>query len=238
MKTIDSQLQRTFVEATDEVVPPAPWLETEVINVLRQPSRVRRSRRDGGSAIGEFRPGVRLTASLAALLIALGGVAVLLMSARNHTAPQPGSKPTTVQIPSPSPRDTFIPSPAVRAPNWPAGQVVPAQMAGSWLAQINSQEIDLGGYTYQILDPSRCRPDTGTAWICRSGNVVVNGQAIYFMTDVCNPPSGNAYFGPFGYEKYSYWLAGDSLTLVKTTDTGLRDCGLRLDGTYQRIAAS
>jgi hypothetical protein len=237
MKTIDSQLRRMFVEATDEVIPPAPWLETEVIEVLRRPGRVRRSPRDTGEILA-FRLGLRLGAGLAALLIALTAVTVLLVSSRIHTSTEPGSGSTTVQVPSPSPNATFVPSPAARASNWPPGQVVPAQLAGSWRAQINSRQIDLGGYSFQLLDPSRCRPDTGTAWICSSGNVVVNGQAIYFITGSCYPPAGPSYGDHFGYEKYAYSLTGNYLVLTRATaDTSLPDCGLRLDGTYQRLAS-
>jgi hypothetical protein len=125
----------------------------------------------------------------------------------------------------------------VRASNWPPGQVVPAQLAGSWRAQINSRQIDLGGYSFQLLDPSRCRPDIATAWICSSGNVVVNGSTIYFITDSCYPPAGSAYGDRFGYEKYAYSLSGNYLILTRATNTGVPDCGLRLDGTYQRLAA-
>jgi hypothetical protein len=114
--------------------------------------------------------------------------------------------------------------------------VVPAQLAGSWRAQINSRQIDLGGYSFQLLDPSRCRPDTGTSWICSSGNVVVRGQAIYFITDSCYPPAGPSYADRFGYETYAYSLTGNYLTLTRTTEAGLPDCGFRLDGTYQRLA--
>jgi hypothetical protein len=236
MKTMDSQLQRMFVEATDEVVPPAPWLETEVVEVLRRPGRVRRSPRDGGEILA-FRLGLRLGAGLASLLIAATAVTVLLVSARIHTSTEPGSGSTALHVPSPSPSATFIPSPAVRASNWPPGQLVPPQLAGSWRAQINSRQIDLGGYSFQILDPSRCRPDTGTAWICNSGNVVVNGQTIYFISDSCYPPAGSAYGDRFGYEKYTYSLFGNYLILTRATNTGVPDCGLRLDGTYQKLAA-
>lgn len=235
MKTMDSQLERMFVEATDEVVPPAPWLETEVIEVLRRPGRGRRSPRGGGEILA-FRLGLRLGAGLASLLIAVTAVTVLLVSARIYTSTEPGSGSTTVQVPSPSPSATFIPSPAVRASNWPPGQVVPTQLAGSWRAQINGRQVDLGGYSFQILDPSRCRPDIGTAWICSSGNVVVNGQTIYFISDSCYPPAGNAFGDRFGYEKYAYSLFGNYLILTRATNTGLQDCGLRLDGTYQRLA--
>jgi hypothetical protein len=235
MKTMDSQLRRMFVEATDEVVPPAPWLEAEVIEVLRRPGRARRSPRDGGEILA-FRLGLRLGAGLASLLIAVTAVTVLLVSARIHTLTEPGSGSTTVQVPSPSPSATFTPSPAVRASNWPLGQFVPAQLAGSWRAQINSRQIDLGGYSFQVLDPSRCRPDTGTAWICSFGNVVVDGQTIYFITDSCYPPAGPLYADRFGYEKYAYSLFGNYLVLTRATNTGLQDCGFRLDGTYQRLA--
>jgi hypothetical protein len=235
MKTMDSQLRRMFVEAADEVVPPAPWLEGEVIEVLRRPDRVRRSPRHAGE-IEAFRLGLRLGAGLASLLIAVTAVTVLLVSSRIHTSTEPGSS-STVQAPSPIPSATFIPSPAVRASNWPPGQVVPPQLAGSWRAQINSRQIDLGGYSFQILDPSRCRPDIATAWICNSGNVVVNGQTIYFISASCYPPAGSAYGDRFGYEEYAYSLSGNYLILSRATNTGLPDCGLRLDGTYQRLAA-
>jgi len=235
MKPTDSQLRQMFVRATDEAVPPAPWLETEVINAMRRPRAVRRPWRTEG-AIGDFPQGLRLAASLAALLIAFAGVSVLLMSARGHILPESGGRSTTVQTASPGPRVTFTPSPAVRAPNWPAGDMVPAQLAGSWQLQTNSRQIDLGGYSFQVREPSRCRPDFGTTWVCTSGNVVVNGQEVDFITDTCSPQAGNTFVGEFGYEKYFYSLSGNTLTLTKPTDPGWSDCGFGLQGTYTKIS--
>jgi hypothetical protein len=229
MKTIDSQLRQSFVQATDEVIPPAPWLETQVVDALRQRRRVRPRWRDLG-AIGGFGPGLRLAAGLVALLIAVAGVAVLMVSARSHTSTVPGGTSTTIQTPSPSPTATFRPSPAVRASYWPPGEPVPAQLAGSWQSQISSRQIDLGGYTFQPRDASGCA--------CDSGNVEVSASAIYFMTDTCTPSASLNPVNKFGYEKYSYTLTGTTLILVRAPDPGQSNCGFSFQGSYTRIASS
>ena len=42
MKTNDNLLKRRFVLAIDEVIPPAPWLENRVIDMVRRNSRPKR----------------------------------------------------------------------------------------------------------------------------------------------------------------------------------------------------
>lgn len=229
----ERQIFDQFHESLD--VQPRPGaidrLETALatVNALGQRRRARWPWRDMG-AIGELGPGLRLTAGLVALLIAVAGVAVLLISARSHTQTVPGGHSTPVQTPSPSPAVTFTPSPAFRASNWPPGGTVPAELAGSWQSQVNSRQIDLGGYTFQVLPASGCS--------CGSGNVVVNGPEIYFMTDACTPPSSPAPVFKFGYETYSYTLTGSTLVLVRAADPRQSNCGFGFQGTYTRIATS
>jgi hypothetical protein len=91
MMASDSRLRDRFVQAIDEVVRPAPWLEAEVVEALRRhPSSGRRALRLG--SFGGFRSGFRLAAGLVALLIAVATVAALLMSSHLHTTTVPGGR--------------------------------------------------------------------------------------------------------------------------------------------------
>jgi hypothetical protein len=221
MKASDSQLRQMFVLATDEVIPPAPWLETQVIDALPRP-RVRRSWRHVGR-IGEFSSGLRLAAGLVALLIAGAGVAALLMSARSHTLTVPGGRSTLV------PTDTFTPSPAVRASTWPPGGPVPVQMAGSWQQNPSAQILHLGAYTFQLGD---VQPEPNICGYCVIGNVVVSGSEIDFIDDTCTLKAN------FGFERFTYTLTGNTLVLTRAVGSGQSACRWLLAGTYTRVKST
>ena len=104
----DSELKRMFVLATDEVIPPAPWLESQVVDALNRHGRSRPVAR-GSGVIGGFGPGLRLVAGVAAVLVALVAVAALLMNTRLHSSLAPGLRSTPVQSPAPAPsRDAAV----------------------------------------------------------------------------------------------------------------------------------
>lgn len=222
----DTQLQQMFVRATDEVIPPAPWLESRVVDALRRRPGVRRRVIHLG-AFGGFGSGLRLAAGLVAILIAVGTVAALLMSARLLQNPTvPGSRSTTVQAQSPSPH-TFTPSPAVRASNWPPGGPVPTQMAGGWQQNPSAQILHLGGYTFELGD---VQPEPNICGYCAIGNVVVNGSEIDFIDDTCTLKSA------FGFERFTYTLSGNTLVLTRAQGPGQSNCRWLLAGTYTRTA--
>ena len=238
MKTDDSQLQQMFVRATDEVIPPAPWLEAQVVEALQRRRRVRRRVIDLG-AIGGFGSGLRLTAGMAALLIAVGTVAALLMSARIlHNPTVPGGSSTT---PLPILTVPFTPSPAVRASNWPPGGPVPAQLAGAWQQAPSAQILHLGLYTFQVGDE---HPDDatngGNIGPPLFGNVVVNGSEIDFMSDICTLN------GDFGFERFTYTVNGNTLVITRTPGPGQSNCWApsspslwpSLAATYSRIGTA
>ena len=222
---IDEETVRERIHRAVGYEPPSPSFGTRPITDLPGSSRPQPLGKSHAAWMG----------AVAALLavVAVGTLTLGLRAVRmNHTAP------AAVQTHSPSPRSTFTPSPAVRASNWPAGQPVPAQLAGSWQSQFGSRRIDLSGFTDQLTDSSRCIPGTGfPVGVCGYGNVVVNGNAIYFVTDTCFAPASQL-TGQFGYEEYTYSLTGDSLVLVKADDPGQSVCGFYLQGTYKRIATS
>src|SRR6266568_1070107 len=83
MKTND-ELRKRFVMAIDEVLPPAPWLETRVIDAVRRRPRYR-PLAFGVDALAGFTPGLRLAAGVVAILIAVATVSALLVSGRLHT---------------------------------------------------------------------------------------------------------------------------------------------------------
>ena len=66
---------------------------------------------------------------------------------------------------------------------------------------------------------------------------MVNGRAIYFITDTCFAPASQS-TGQFGYEEYTYSLTGHTLVLVKASDPGQSICGFYLQGVYTRLATS
>ena len=224
----DSQLQQLFVRATDEVIPPAPWLESQVVDALRPRPRVRRRVIDLGARGGFVGSGLRLAAGLVALLLVVGTVAALLMSARLlHNPIMPGARSTTVQTPSPSPPHTFTPSPAVRASNWPPGGPVPAQMAGGWQQNPSAQILHVGGYTFELGD---VHPEPNICGYCVIGNVVVNGSEIDFIDDTCTLKADS------GFERFTYTLSGNILVLTKAQGPGQSNCRWLLAGTYTRTA--
>ena len=218
MNMSDSELRKRFVMAINEVLPPAPWLESQVIEVT-----TRRQRHRGfnvGMAVG-LTSGLRLAAGLIAVLIVIATVGALLISARLHSSLVPANPKTHVQTPSatPSPKFAFTPSPAVRAANWPPGGTVPTALAGCWQPKfIDSKYVlCLGGYTWDWIDNS-----------VPNGNVVVNGSEIDFISDVCT----NA--ATFGYDRYSYTITGDTLVLTRS---GPRTCGWALQGSWTKVAS-
>lgn len=228
MKRNGNQLQQMFVRATDEVIPPAPWLESQVMDALHRRGRARSGLIDLGT-LGAFGSGLRLTAGLAALLIAVGTVAALLMSA--HLLPSlsiPGARSTTVGTPSPNPAHQFTPSPAVRGSNWPPGGPVPAAMAGSWRSSSIAPILHLGAYTFQ-LGEEYDNPNLGPLVF---GDVVVNGSEIDFMSNVCTTS------GDFGFERFTFTLSANILVITKAQGPGQSYCGSGwpwLPGTYSRV---
>jgi hypothetical protein len=249
MKSNDSQLQQMFVRATDEVIPPAPWLEDQVAGALQQRARARRRAIDF-SALGGFGSGLRLAAGLVALLLAVGTVAALLMSTRLlHNPTAPGGKSTAAQTPSPNVIVPFTPSPAVRASNWPPGGAVPAQLAGSWQPALPSEMcktagmsgciLHLGGNTFQVGEeyPAGTR-DSGTIGPPLFGNVVVDGSEIDFISDICTAN------GDLGFERFTYTLNGNILVIARAQGPGQSTCTWVagpslwpfLAGTYTRLS--
>ena len=99
MTTKDTQLKERFVMAIDEAIPPAPWLEARVTKAVQRVPR-HGQRVFGLSTALDFRPGLRLAAGLAALLIAIAAVTALLMSARLHSPTVPVGPGPTVTSPS------------------------------------------------------------------------------------------------------------------------------------------
>jgi hypothetical protein len=248
MKSSDRQLQQTFVRATDEVIPPAPWLEDQIVDALNRRAWARRRTLDFG-ALGGLGSGVRLAAGVVALLIAVGTVAALLMSPRLlHSPTAPGNRSTTVQTPKPIQTVPFAPSPAVRASNWPPGGPVPAQLAGAWQPPVSASvcrwagvsgcTLYLGLNNFQLGDE---HPDDatnqGTIGPALFGNVVVNGSEIDFMSDECLVNGG------FGFVRFTYTLNGNILVLARAPGPGESNCTWfgpsvwpNLAGTYTRVA--
>ena len=101
MTTNDTQLRERFVMAIDEAVPPAPWLESRVTEAIQRVPR-RRQRGFGLDRVFDFRPGLRMAAGLAAVLIGIAAVAALMMSARLHAPTVPVRPGPTVTSPSAS----------------------------------------------------------------------------------------------------------------------------------------
>lgn len=248
MKSNDGQLRQMFVRATDEVIPPAPWLEAQVADVLLRRPRARRRAIDF-VVPGGFGSGLRLAAGLVALLLAVGTVAALLMSARLlHNPPAPGGKSTVAQTPSPNVIVPFTPSPAVRASNWPPGGAVPAQLAGSWQPALSSEMcktagmsgciLHLGGNTFQVGEEyPNGTADSGTIGPPLFGNVVVDGSEIDFISDTCTPNAN------FGFERFTYTLNGNTLVLTRVQGAGQSNCAWTgtsiwqlLSGTYTRVS--
>jgi len=220
MTTNDTQLRERFVMAIDEAVPPAPWLESRVTEAIQRVPR-RRQRAFGLDRVFDFRPGLRMAAGLAAVLIGIAAVAALLMSARLHAPTVPVRPGPTVTSPSPSqaevpwnPSDSpFIPT-TVRSPSWPPGGPVPAELAGSWqpkVHQLKTGVLYLGGYSFLVQTIG--------------GNVVVNGSEIDFMVEPC------------GVDKFSYTLTGNTLVLARIGTVPPPACAFQLQGTYTRLAA-
>ena len=222
MKENDSLLQQMFVRATDEVVPPAPWLESRVAAALHR--RGREGQRPVASVMfgGIIGSGLRLTAGLVAVLLAVAVVASVLMGTRLlHSPTVPGNGPT-VQTPS------FVPSPAIRAANWPPGGPVPSELAGAWQSSPTAQTLYLGGYTFQV-------GDRGPIAQLYFGNVVVNGSEIDFISDFCTRNAA------FGFESFTYTVVGNTLVITRASGPGQSNCAIglpRLAGTYTRVHPS
>jgi hypothetical protein len=233
MTTNDSQLRQMFVRATDELIPPAPWLEAQVVDAMGRRPAARTRLIDLGAFRG-FGPSLRLTAGVIAVLVALVAVAALLMSGRHlqHSS-VPAGRASSVQSPGIIP---FTPSPAVRGADWPAGGPVPLQLAGSWQQSIQSAPVlYLAAYSFQLGEETNGPNIDPLAY----GNVVVNGSEIDFISDACSLR------GDFGFERYTYVLNGASLTLTRKSGAGQTNCGggsrpywPYMAGSYVRIASS
>lgn len=232
MKSSDTQLQQMFVRATDEVIPPAPWLEAHIADALQRRSRAR-GRWIGLGALQGLRPGLRLAAGLVAILIAVSAVVALLMSARLLNSTVPGARSTSVPTSTPPFSVPFTPSPAVKDPKWPAGGPVPAQLAGAWQRTPSDPILYMAAYTFQlgleIPDPvSR----DGTIGPILYGNVVVNGSELVFMADL-----GCIFSNKSGFESFTYTLSGDTLVITRTAAPGQLNCGWpKLEGTYTGVS--
>jgi len=228
MNTNDAELRERFAAAIDEVLPPAPWLESRVID--RLPRRHLPRRRSFG--LDRFRSsrGLRLAAGLVAIVLAIATVAALLIGARTHVALVPAGPNAHLQ--SPTPTFTFSPSPAIRSATWPPGGPVPSQLAGCWRPNFNSETLCLGGYTFDFVQASL------------DGNVVVNGNEIDFISDICTRA------GTFGFDRYHYVISGSTLTLVRLRDssasaspgsgalgTQIGNCGWKLEGSWTKLAS-
>jgi len=218
MKTNDDLLKQRFVLAIDEVIPPAPWLESRVFDVVRRNPRSGR-RAFGLGDISVFRPSLRIATQLIALLLVVAAIAALLMSAHLHTQTVPSRKGHPVPSASPSagqaevpwnpPNSAFTPT-YVRSPSWPAGGPVPAALAGAWqpkVHQLKTGVLELAGYSFLGM--------------VIAGNVVVNGSEIDFIVDWC------------GVDRYRYTLTGDTLVLTRIS----AQCGFAFPGTYTRLPA-
>ena len=228
MMMTDAELQRMFVRATDEVVPPAPWLEAQVVDTVHKhvPAGWRGIHLGG---LGRFGPGLRVVAGLAALLIAISAVVGLLTSARLIHSTVPG-RSTHVQTSTPAVIIPFAPSPAVRDPRWPSGGPVPAALAGSWQLTSSSPILHMAAYTFQLgdetPDPTRYPWNIGPDLY---GNVVVNGSEIDFIAETCQ------YAYAYTVERYTYTLSGDTLMIAR--GPGQTQCGWpKLEGTYTRLS--
>jgi hypothetical protein len=232
MTTNDSQLRQMFVRATDEVIPPAPWLVAHVVDAMERRTKARRWVIDLGALRG-FGPGLRLTAGVLAVLIAIVAVAALLMSARllNH-ATVPGGRSSSVQTPGIIP---FTPSPAVRGADWPPGGPVPAQLAGSWQQPPYAATVlHLAAYSFQFGEETNGPNLDPLAF----GNVVINGSEIDFVSDACTSRG-------FGFERYTYTLSGNTLVLARASGAGQSNCAgsgrpywPSFAGSYVRISVS
>jgi hypothetical protein len=249
MKSNDTELQQMFVRATDEVIPPAPWLEDQIVDALQGRARPRRHAIDFVALRG-FGSGLRLAAGVVAILIAVGTVATLLVSTRLlHNPTTPGGRSTVVQTPSPDLIVPFTPSPAVRASNWPPGGPIPAQLAGSWQPPLSSEMcktasmsgciLYLGANTFQVGDEyPNGTANNLTIGPPLFGNVVVNGSEIDFISDICTVK------GDFGFERFTFTLNGDILGITKAQGPGQSSCTWELGpslwpflaGTYTRVS--
>jgi len=230
----DRVLRREIERWVEGAAPPAPWLEDRVITAVRAHAgagyrpglRLRRH-------LGAFQGGARLAAGLVALVIAVGTVAALLVSARSaHNPTIPSGVHTTNQAPSSNAPAKFTPSPAVRAPNWPPGGTVPTQLAGAWQPETQNNVLHLGGYSWQLGDNqiadfgNLCGPGP-----CYIGNVVVNGSEIDFIDDTCTLKAA------YGFERFTYTLSGNTLVLTRAQGPGQSACQWLLAGTYSRVSA-
>lgn len=70
------------------VIPPAPWLESQVLDMVRRHPRSQRRTFGVGSHVVS-RPTLRIAAPLVALLVIDALIATLLISARVHTQTVP-----------------------------------------------------------------------------------------------------------------------------------------------------
>ena len=227
----DNDLRRRFVMAVDEVLPPAPALEYRVHDALRREKRRVVEPQRGGRGVAGLGPGLRLAASLAALLIAVSVVATLVYSATMHHTIVPSHRPAP-------PSYKFSPTATTRSADWPEGGPVPADLAGCWQLQKYpsdpAKELCLGEYSFDVGQGSSV------------GNVVVNGTEIDLFSYQSPDPVRNGFniCGSNGQEKYRYTVAGSTLVLVNFAKLyplgiGLANpgaCGWELDGTYSKLA--
>lgn len=227
MTLTDKELRRRFVMAVDEVLPPAPALESRLRHQLDLEQRPARRTLSGGSIFGH-RSGLRLAAGLAAIVIAISLVTALLFSARPLGLIVPSHQSTPLA--SPSNGYEFTPTATTRSASWPAGGPVPADLAGCWQSQKHPNdpvfEVCLGQYSF----------DVGRGYSV--GNVVVNGSDVDFFSDACGSNVAMPYDG------YRYSITGGQLVLTSLAKliargTGPVDswssCGWELDGSYSKL---
>jgi hypothetical protein len=221
----DKELRRRFVMAMDEILPPAPALESCVRDDLRFERRPGRRTPTGGN-IFRHRSGLRLAAGLAAILVGITVVS-LLFGVRVLQPIAPSHQPTPAASPS---AYEFTPTATTRSASWPAGGAVPADLAGCWQSQAHPNdpalEVCLGQYSF----------DVGRGYSV--GNVVVNGSEVDLFSDAC----GSNVARP--YDAYRYTISGSRLVLTSLSrliarGTGLADswssCGWELDGSYSKL---
>src|SRR5260370_34628277 len=140
MKTNENLLKRTFVLAIDEVIPPAPWLENRVIDMVWRTSRPKR-RTFGLAGLFVSRPSFRIATQLMALLLVVAVIAAVLINAHLHTQTVPSRKGHPVPSVSPSaaqaevpwdpPNSAFTPE-HDRQPSRPPGGPLPDALTGAW----------------------------------------------------------------------------------------------------------
>jgi hypothetical protein len=225
MTMTDKDLRRRFVMAVDEILPPAPALESRVRDDLlfeRRPGR----RTPAGGNIFRPRSGLRFAAGLATVLVGIIVVS-LVFGIRILQPIAPSHQPTPLASPS---AYEFTPTATTRLASWPAGGAVPAELSGCWQSQSHpndpSFEVCLGQYSF----------DVGRGYSV--GNVVVNGTEVDLFSDACGSNVAMPYDG------YRYTVSGTRLVLTSLAKLIARgmgpadswsSCGWELDGSYSRL---